>query len=128
MNALVAFGKAFADPTRARILNALRKSELCVCELVDALEISQSTLSTHLQTLRIAGVVETQKRRTWIIYRIAPDALESIEALFQRFGSQDSRIERDLERVEARLRIRVDGECVLGSGQLDKKPIGGSSK
>lgn len=128
MKALVAFGKAIADPTRARILNALRRSELCVCELVDALEISQSTLSTHLQTLRIAGVVETQKRGTWILYRIAPDALESIEALFQRFGPPDSRTERDLERVEARLGIRVDGECVLGSGQLDTETVGGSKR
>ena len=62
MEELNQLGQAIADPTRVRILVALLQSELCVCELVDALEISQSTLSSHLQVLRQTGMVRTRKR------------------------------------------------------------------
>lgn len=123
MQQLVSLAKALSDPTRVRIVNALRHADLCVCELVDALELSQSTLSTHLQTLRSANVVTATKRRTWIIYSIEADAREFVDTLFERFGHSDPRLERDLERVDQRMRIRVDGCCVLGSGQLDRKPM-----
>jgi len=46
---LLAIARALGDPTRVRIIAALRNGELCVCELVDALDISQSSLSSHLQ-------------------------------------------------------------------------------
>ena len=57
MRDFTSLGQAIVDPTRVRIIAALRRGELCVCELVDALEISQSTLSGHLQVLRQTGLV-----------------------------------------------------------------------
>ena len=120
---LARFGKALGDPTRVRILNLLRQADLCVCELVDALELGQSTLSTQLQVLRQAGVVRTEKRRSWIIYSVEPAAREPLEALFQRFGPDDDRTRRDIARCERRLHLRVDGCCVLGSGQLEKELV-----
>ena len=128
MTSIVAFGRALADPTRVRILNALLRSELCVCELVDALEVSQSSLSTHLQTLRNAGVVATEKRQSWIIYSIQPSAREAVHAAFGHFPPADPRIERDNDRLAQRLRLRVDGCCVLGFGQLDLNLIGAKSR
>ncbi len=121
MNDLVSFGKALSDPTRVRILNLLRRTDLCVCELVDALELGQSNLSTHLQVLRNSGVVTTEKRAQWVIYGIEPAARESVEALYERYPLADARSARDVERMEARLGMRVDGCCVLGSGQLEKE-------
>ncbi|MGI8923331.1 MAG: ArsR/SmtB family transcription factor [Fimbriimonadales bacterium] len=121
MKQLVAFGKALADPTRVRILNVLRQSEACVCELIDAMAMGQSTLSTHLQTLRIAGLVDTRKHRTWIIYSIEPSAREAVEAIFDHFPPTDERLHIDKERFDQRLGLRVDGCCVLGSGQLSKE-------
>lgn len=121
MKDLVNFGKAIADPTRVRILNALMQGELCVCELVDTLEISPSTLSTHLQTLRTAGVVETEKRRAWIIYSIEPSVRPALDAIFEHFANRGTRAERDIERLSRRMLLRVDGCCVLGAGQLDKE-------
>ena len=59
MDELVLTAKALADATRVRILAALRGGELCVCELGDALGVTQSTLSTHLQVIREAGLVGT---------------------------------------------------------------------
>ncbi len=121
MKELVNFGKALADPTRVRVLNALLQSELCVCELVDALEISQSSLSTHLQTLRNVGVVVTEKRRSWIIYSIEPSAIDAVKAAFQHFPPTDARVERDNERLANRIRLRIDGCCVVGFGAALKE-------
>ena len=61
MNELVLAAKALADPTRVRVLAALRDGELCVCELSDVLDVTQSTLSTHLQVIRDANLVQTRK-------------------------------------------------------------------
>ena len=55
MQPAVTFAKALADATRLRVIAALRQRELCVCELCDALEATQSTLSTHLTLLRDAA-------------------------------------------------------------------------
>lgn len=123
MKDIVAFGKSIADPIRVRILNALAQGELCVCELVDALEVHQSTISTHLQTLRNAGVVATEKRQRWTIYSIDPGATEAIRAVLIHFPPRGPRVERDNERLRQRIRLRIDGCCVLGAGQLPKELI-----
>lgn len=121
MNDILHFGKAISDPIRVRILHALFQSELCVCELVDALEVSPSTLSTHLQTLRNVGVVGTEKRRAWIIYSIDPSVRPALDDLFERFPARTERMDRDLDRLSKRMLLRVDGCCVLGAGQLAKE-------
>ena len=122
MNDIVLLGKALADPTRVRILALLRGGELCVCEIADALEISQSTLSTHLQTIRQAGLVSTRKNAKWSYYGLEPAVKPLLEAVFAPYQAAldaDQRLRRDTERVEQRLRLRVDGCCVLGLPSLD---------
>lgn len=123
MNEILALGKSLSDPIRVRILNALAQEELCVCELVDALELNQSTVSTHLQTLRSAGVVATEKRQKWIIYSIDPNAVDAILAALSHFPPTGARIVRDNERLQQRIRLRVDGCCVLGAGQLSRELV-----
>jgi len=124
MDDLIAFGKALADPTRLRILNALLQSELCVCELVDALQVSQSSLSTQLQTLRSAGIVQTEKRRTWIIYSITEKFQEPLRQVARCFPTDDPRVSADNERLDRRLRLRVEGCCVQGIGALEPERAG----
>ena len=124
MNDVILFGKALADPTRVRILAALLNNELCVCELADALEMSQSTLSTHLQTLRQAGVLATTRRHKWINYSIEPSVRPALEAVMNHYADAlkvDKRAQRDAERIERRLAMRADGCCVRGFGQLDQE-------
>src|ERR1700732_2718859 len=82
MHEIIAVGQAIVDPTRVRIIASLRRGELCVCELVDALEINQSTLSGHLQVLRQTGLVTTRKEGRWIYYSLADRKTALIEALF----------------------------------------------
>lgn len=63
--------RAFADPTRLRILNLLKSGELCVCDLVDVLDVPQPKASRHLAYLRRVGLVSARKDGYWSYYRIA---------------------------------------------------------
>lgn len=62
--------KALSDETRLRILALLSDGELCVCDLMAALELPQSTVSRHLAYLRNAGLVDDERRGVWMFYRI----------------------------------------------------------
>ena len=78
---LAAQFKALSDPTRVAIVNQLSAAdEVCVCNLVDAFELSQPTISHHLKILREAGLVEATRRGTWAYYRLVPGALEALRA------------------------------------------------
>ena len=71
--------KALADPTRVRIVNWLASAdELCVCTLVDELDLAQPTVSHHLRILREAGFVDVDRRGTWAFYRLRPDAVAEL--------------------------------------------------
>ncbi|PYU99000.1 MAG: transcriptional regulator, partial [Acidobacteria bacterium] len=72
MDDLVKTAKSLADSTRVRIVAALLERELCVCELCDSLGVTQSTLSTHLQVIRDAGLVSARKEGKWMYYAIQP--------------------------------------------------------
>lgn len=75
--------KALADPTRVSIVNRLASGEACcVCDLTDAFELSQPTISHHLRILREAGLVEAERRGTWGYYRLVPEAIEQVRAVF----------------------------------------------
>lgn len=63
--------KGFADPTRIRILNLLAAGELCVCDLVALLRLSQPTVSRHLAYLRRAGLVAARPDLQFTYYRLA---------------------------------------------------------
>ena len=64
--------KALGDETRLRLLMALRGGELCVCQLIDLLELAPSTVSKHMALLQQAGLVERRKEGRWHFYRL-PD-------------------------------------------------------
>jgi ArsR family transcriptional regulator, arsenate/arsenite/antimonite-responsive transcriptional repressor len=70
--------KAVAEPLRWRILQLLSTEELCVCHLVEALEVAQPLVSHHLRVLRDAHLVETERHRYWTYYRLRPAALAAL--------------------------------------------------
>jgi ArsR family transcriptional regulator, arsenate/arsenite/antimonite-responsive transcriptional repressor len=121
---VVAIARALADPTRVRIVAALRNGELCVCELVDALGISQSSLSSHLQICRQGGVVSTRKESRWIYYSLSTRYGPLIERMFSELQTvgRDLQLRRDAMRLKKRLRMRAGGRCVVGFGQLKPEP------
>lgn len=67
--------KALAEPVRWRIVERLGDEELCVCHLVEDLGLAQPLVSHHLKALRHAGIVESERFKQWIYYRLRPDAL-----------------------------------------------------
>lgn len=76
--------KALADPVRLRLLSlaASREGgEACICDLNDAFDLSQPTISHHMKVLHEAGLVDRDKRGVWVYYRVRPQALASLAAL-----------------------------------------------
>lgn len=105
MNDLTLFAKALADPTRVRVLVALRQGEACVGELADAMEVSPSTLSNHLQVIRHAGLVVTRRNGKWTYYSLEPKHLDVVAAVFAHYQadlSLDLQIQRDAQRLQKR--------------------------
>ena len=76
--------KALADPVRLRLLSLVAShedGEACICELNDAFQLSQPTISHHMKVLHEAGLVDRDKRGVWVYYRIRPQALAGLAAL-----------------------------------------------
>src|SRR5690348_6074010 len=76
--------KALADPVRLRLLSLVAShegGEACVCELNDAFELSQPTISHHMKVLYEVGLVDRDKRGVWVYYRVRPQALASLGTL-----------------------------------------------
>src|SRR5919204_6409845 len=74
-----------AEPNRRRILDLLRQRERPVGELVDALAVSQPTVSKHLRVLREAGVVDARVDAQRRLYRVRPEPLREIDAWLEPY-------------------------------------------
>jgi DNA-binding transcriptional ArsR family regulator len=72
MREFMAITKALSDPSRVRILLALRRRELCVCQITELLGFAPSTMSKHLSILHHAGLIQSRKSERWVFYRL-PD-------------------------------------------------------
>ena len=70
--------KALANSTRLKILNLLQIREMCVCEIMVALGLTQPTASHHLNILENVGVVKDRKEGKWVFYSIAPNTFQSL--------------------------------------------------
>ncbi|MBD1847325.1 winged helix-turn-helix transcriptional regulator [Cyanobacteria bacterium FACHB-63] len=86
---VVAGFHALSDSLRVQVLDLLREQELCVCDLCEALEVSQSKLSFHLKVLKEARLVQARQEGRWIYYSLnLPQfvVLEQYLAEFRRFS------------------------------------------
>ncbi|MGI5290181.1 metalloregulator ArsR/SmtB family transcription factor [Nonomuraea polychroma] len=82
---IAALLKAVADPVRLRLLSMIGShagGEACVCDLTDAFDLTAPTISHHLKVLRTAGLIDGERRGTWVYYRIIPDVVNKLGALF----------------------------------------------
>jgi len=71
MREFIEITKALSDNNRVRILMALRKGELCVCQITELLELAPSTVSKHMSILDHARLVNFRKKGRWVYYRLA---------------------------------------------------------
>ena len=77
--------RALADPVRLRLLSLIGAhagGEACVCELTEAFDLTQPTISHHLRVLREAGLIDAERRGTWVYHRVRPGKLERLAQLF----------------------------------------------
>jgi ArsR family transcriptional regulator len=76
--------RALSDPVRLRLMSLIAAvDEACVCELTSPFEVSQPTISHHLRVLREAGLVDAERRGTWVYYRARRDALDALGGVFR---------------------------------------------
>lgn len=75
--------KALADPHRLRIIATLARADddVCVCDLNDDIDVSQPTVSHHLKLLKDAGLVTSERRGTWVYYRLPANARRRLQSL-----------------------------------------------
>jgi ArsR family transcriptional regulator, arsenate/arsenite/antimonite-responsive transcriptional repressor len=76
--------KALADPVRLRLVSIVAASEggeACVCDLNDAFDLSQPTISHHLKVLHDAGLLDRSKRGVWVYYAVRREVLADLAAL-----------------------------------------------
>ena len=82
--------KALADPVRLRLLSLVAShagGEACVCDLQDAFDLSQPTISHHLKVLHEVGLLDREKRGVWVYYRVAAGALRGVGTLLGGVGA-----------------------------------------
>ncbi|MEU1407551.1 metalloregulator ArsR/SmtB family transcription factor [Streptomyces sp. NPDC005728] len=75
--------KALGDPVRLRLLSMIASragGEVCVCDLTPAFDLSQPTISHHLKLLRQAGLIDCERRGTWVYYWVLPGTLDRLSA------------------------------------------------
>jgi DNA-binding transcriptional ArsR family regulator len=114
--------KAAADPNRARILKMLESGELCVCQIVAALGLSESTVSKHLSVLRAAGLVEERKEGRWVYCRLAESAVNDyalrVLSLIRGWLAKDATVLADTGRAARIRRVPLEKLCSLGPRRI----------
>lgn len=81
--------KALGDPVRIRLVSLIgahQGGEVCVCDLTTAFNLTQPTISHHLKVLRSAGIIDSERRGTWVYYRLVPAALDRVAAVLSGPG------------------------------------------
>ena len=113
-DALKIFG-ALSDESRLRMLFALRHGELCVCQLIELMGLSSSTVSKHLSILRDAGLLDSRKDGRWVYYRMAdrppfPVMGKRAAPLFQAL-EQSLKVKADDKQLRAIQKLGVEQLC-----------------
>jgi ArsR family transcriptional regulator len=95
--------KAASDPTRVRILKILESGEICVCQIIAVVQLSQPTISNHLSLLKSAGLIKDRKDKKWVFYSLDGQDADGYAGRVLRnlrgWLNDDPLIERDRERT-----------------------------
>lgn len=108
MNELTNIFKALSDETRLRIIKLLEQGELCVCDIVAALDMVQPKVSFHLSTLKEAGLIKDRKQGKWTHYSLSDkDLFRRMLILSVSERMKDGATTGDRNRLEAFLASKV---------------------
>ena len=99
MKVFIAITKALSDSHRVRALAALHGGELCVCQIIELLELAPSTVSKHMAILKQADLVESRKDGRWIYYRLpSRDDLKTMQWIMRAMANSPEILE-DVKRL-----------------------------
>ncbi|OPY10844.1 MAG: HTH-type transcriptional repressor AseR [Syntrophaceae bacterium PtaB.Bin038] len=117
--------KALSDPNRVKMVKMLQQKEMCVCEMQEALGITQPTVSKHLKILEDAGLVQSKKDGLWVNYRLIgndanPYAVEML-GMMEKWLGDDVEIRRILRRLPDIRREEVRKKPVVTGGKPRSK-------
>ena len=108
------FFKALGEPTRMKILKLLSDREMCVCELMDVLDMNQPRISQHLRVLKEAGVVKERKQAQWSYYSLCCSDFHDFIQAFVAFMNEDIKnidfLSAEYQRMAVKL-SEVKGDC-----------------
>jgi len=131
MESVLVITRALADENRLRALLVLDGRELCVCQLIEFLELAPSTVSKHMTILRQARLIDGRKKGRWMNYQLAgkhasPSVTEAI-AWLRRSLSNDPAARRDASRMEKILKTGREVLCDRQSARRKPCPIGSTT-
>lgn len=105
--------KALGDPNRIRILKMLEQRDLCVCEVREVLQLSNSTVSKHLSLLRTAGLITDSKDGKWVNYRLNKESenplVRSLLDLMANSFQDDDAVAQDKKNLRLANRNKICG-------------------
>jgi DNA-binding transcriptional ArsR family regulator len=115
MSGFMAITRALSDPGRVRILLALRRGELCVCQITELLGLAPSTMSKHLSVLHQGGLIASRKEERWVYYRLPGETApvmvrEALDWTRRSLGKSDEAV-ADAKRLKAILKMTAQEIC-----------------
>lgn len=91
------FFKALGDENRLRIVQMLAEKDMCVCEIIEKLNVSQPAVSHHLKTLKQVGIVEDRREGKWIFYSLSQQEVMSQIDLLEGLVRKDDSIRKNID-------------------------------
>ncbi|WAC07238.1 MAG: metalloregulator ArsR/SmtB family transcription factor [Thermodesulfobacteriota bacterium] len=118
--------KAFSDDTRLRVIKLLQERELCVCELMQVLDMSQPRISRHMSVLKNAGLVDDRREGKWVHYSLKKENQDKkIKILLNAMvvmANDDVVVKADQKKLKKAVRLgEIKTCCNRCSGQLVEK-------
>jgi ArsR family transcriptional regulator, arsenate/arsenite/antimonite-responsive transcriptional repressor len=107
--------RALADQNRIRALLSLQGRELCLCQIIELLELAPSTISKHMSVLKQAGLVECRKQSRWVYYQlpqagVAPEIQGLIDWTCRSLANTPQ-AKQDIRRLEEILKMNPEELC-----------------
>lgn len=117
MRELVKAFKALSDETRIRLLKLLQQRELCVCELMQALDMTQSRVSRNLGILKDAGFVKDRRNGLWVHYSLDEESFNKYAGplleLLKTWANGDETVLKDLEGLSKAVRLSEASDAAV---------------
>ena len=124
MEELTGIFRGLSNPDRLRIVYLLATSQepLCVCEIVDALDLPQYQVSKHLRTLQGLNLIDSHREGRWAYYSLTQTEWTDRLAHFLSAAITPQAMKPEMDRLRSELRLREGGKCTLKARKGKREP------